>query len=525
MGAIVVRPDGDLYMADGGNNVIRRITSEGTTNTFVGVKGDGRIVDGSKATARLANPRALSAGLGGQMVFADNDPVTKADVIRSVNAAGDVTTLSSTASFEWIRSMAVAADGSIYLLDYGALRHRAPDGSVTTIMARDALGGAMQYSTGLAVEASGSLLVSSLYGIYRVTLDGKATLVAGKDGQTGLVDGSGADARFTGAAGLAPDGKGGFYIADSQNASVRQMSAAGITTTVAGRPPQYGTVDGQGDSARFAGAGTLIAECSGNFLWSLDSVRRITPDGKVSTLTDALPTARSLAQDAAGNIYVSTDNEILKLAPDGTKTSLPYNASAMVAGAAGEIYFSDGSQVYRIGPNGSRTMLAGRPKTTYVSGGDYADGVGSAAAFSVITDMVLDKAGNIYVTDSGWSNKINFTNSGMVRKITPAGEVSTLAGKFGQHGLVDGKGSEARFFNPNSIDIDSAGNLYVADTGNMAIRKITADGTVSTLVGNGSSGFTAGPLTGRIPPPVSLAVSGNTMAVTTRQGVILLKGI
>jgi formylglycine-generating enzyme required for sulfatase activity len=108
----------------------------------------------------------------------------------------------------------------------------------------------------------------------------------------------------------------------------------------------------------------------------------------------------------------------------------------------------------------------------------FADGQGTAASFSAPSKIAVDKIGNIYVSDS-WNNKI--------RKITPSGIVTTIAGS-GSFGFSDGQGALARFANPNGVAVADSGNIYVADSYNNRIRKITPDGNVTTLAGSGDTG-------------------------------------
>src|SRR5205807_4272155 len=103
-----------------------------------------------------------------------------------------------------------------------------------------------------------------------------------------------------------------------------------------------------------------------------------------------------------------------------------------------------------------------------------ADGTRETARFNAPSGLAVDSTGNIYVADSG---------NQLVRKITPAGVVSTLAGQFGLWSSSDGTGSEARFNHPEGIAVDETGNVYVADTMNFTIRKITPSGVVTTLAG------------------------------------------
>lgn len=112
----------------------------------------------------------------------------------------------------------------------------------------------------------------------------------------------------------------------------------------------------------------------------------------------------------------------------------------------------------------------------------FADGGAAQARFSDPFGMVIDRDGNLFVADAGDNNRI--------RKITPEGVVSTLAG--GKEGFADGNGAAAAFHTPSGMAIDAAGNLYVADTGNNAIRKVTPQGVVTTLAGGGVPGYLDG---------------------------------
>ncbi len=254
---------------------------------------------------------------------------------------------------------------------------------------------------GVATDAEGDLYVAD-YGnhiIRRITVSGTVTTFAGEVGQIGTVDGARTTARFNYPLGLAVDLAENIYISDSENQTIRKISASGIVTTLAGSPGQVGTGDGVGISARFN-----------------------MPAG--------------IATDAAGNIYVADSGNatIRKITPSGTVTTL--------AGAAGQTGATDGP--------------------------------GAAARFGHPSGIATDAQGNLYVADS---------HNRTVRKITPSGAVTTLAGASGQTGADDGTGQLARFQSPDGIATDTAGNIYVVDSGNATIRKITAAGTVTTLAG------------------------------------------
>lgn len=147
------------------------------------------------------------------------------------------------------------------------------------------------------------------------------------------------------------------------------------------------------------------------------------------------------------------------------------NPQGITHDASGNLYVVDtGNQkIRKITPAGIVTTLAGRSRSP-----GSADGVRFNAQFNSPTGIAIDASGNLYVADTG---------NNTIRKITPDGVVTTLAGTPGPSGDADGSGAAARFNQPSNIAIDAAGNLYVTDTGNLLIRKITPDGSVSTLVG------------------------------------------
>jgi hypothetical protein len=252
---------------------------------------------------------------------------------------------------------------------------------------------------------------------------------------------------------------------------------------------------------------------------------------------DVGPAARftnpiDVATDAAGNVYVSEfPNTIRKITPAGVVTTFagatgqpgsddgvggaarfdsPYG---LATDAQGNVYVSDlNLTIRKISPEGVVSTLAG---AAYESGSE--DGSGSSARFAAPTGIATDLQGNVYVADSG-----NHT----IRKITPSGVVSTLAGFPGVIDFVDANGSAARFNHPNDVVVDAAGVVYVADSSNDAIRRITPDGTVTTVAGGPSHlGVRLGALPGSLSNPkfVTLLPGPRTTLVETdAEGAVLL---
>jgi len=152
--------------------------------------------------------------------------------------------------------------------------------------------------------------------------------------------------------------------------------------------------------------------------------------------------------------------------------------SGIAIDKAGNLYVTDsGNQrIRKISPKGEVTTLAGSGK------GGFADATGTYASFQGIFGIAVDANGYVYVTDAG-----NYR----IRKISPTGEVTTLAGS-GVRGYSDGKGTAASFFLPFGIAVDTDGNLFVSDTYNNRIRKVNSEGIVTTFAGSGKASYTNG---------------------------------
>lgn len=473
---VAVDQAGVVYVADTFNHAIRKITPDGVVSTLAGSPIDfPGSADGKGSAARFNAPNRLALDNAGNLYVADTVNFT----IRKVTPDGVVSTFAGKAGFQgsidgsagaarfsYPRGVAVDASGNVYVADSGnsVIRKIAPSGTVTTLAGTAGQTGSADGTrrrasfidpVGIAVDAGGNLLVADDQGqtIRKVTADGVVTTLAGSPGISGSTDGPGAEARFTLPTGVAADTSGNIYITDVGNNSVRKIDAAGFTSTLSGKP-SLGSTDGLGVAASFAGLEGLAVDAAGN-VYVADNgnhvIRKITADGVVSTLAGragmpgtadgAGAEARfnhpeSLGVDGVGNVFVPDffNHTIRKITPSGMVTTF--------AGQAG----SHGS----------------------------ADGPGNAARFFHPAGVAVDSLGNIFVAD-----QYNYT----IRKITPTGAVSTFAGAAGILGSADGPGNVARFNGPESVAVDTSGFVYVADAGNCTIRKITPDGWVSTLAG------------------------------------------
>lgn len=532
-----------LFVCDTGNHAIRQITAAGVVTTVAGAAG----VPGSAdsvigANARFNGPRGITAGPLSTLFVAD----TGNHKIRRVVFAGATDTIagSGTAGFSdntaglsatFNSPEGIAFDGgSVFVADTGnhAIRRITPaavGGSVDTL-AGDGVSGFLDNTSGFTARFSspramvvvGSDLFVADTGnhvVRRVQTPnlGFVTTLAGAPQIPGFADDTGVDARFRGPVGLGIQESITtlFFVADTGNHIVRQVTVGGAVTTMAGNPPRFGAENDAGAGARFDGPAGVAVIGDNVFVADTNNhaIRKVTNAGVVTTLaglagtpgtTDSPPRFRFPGGIAAldNDLYVtdSQNHTIRKVTQAGVVTTLAgspgvagsldnttgsaalFNNPQGIVALNGALYVADTGNhtIRRVTPSGDVTTIAGLAGTP--GSADGTGGAGGTARFNSPLGIAVIGS-NLFVADTG-----NHT----VRRIataTPAFTVDTFAGTAGQAGFVDDQGSAARFSSPDGVA--AAGSvLYVADRGNHAVRRISTTRTVRTFAGRADAATT-----------------------------------
>lgn len=561
---LVIDSAGTLFAADA--FTIRKITGDGQVSTYF----DTRTATGSNS-GQPWSIGSLAADANGNLYAIDTDtkvvrkiapdhsvvalagkPGGQCHLVGRILTCEPVDGTGGDAAFAWPQGLTVDQSGNVFVNDSGHIRRVTPQGEVSTIPLGTT--GTPGYGFNrLAADRNGGLILSTTGGIVRRAADGSVTVLAGTLGDVrGAADGQGAQAGFSNPTGVTVASDGVIYVADTGNSTIRKLTPAGAVTTLAGRAPGSGLVadihgvfgapadgssmaiDGDGNIYGAAPARAVVVKVDAMgrpsvFAGQLD--RPSVVDGPAASALLASPLAT--ARDGAGNLYVLGSSQVRKIAPDGSISSVagaPYmNGAADGSGSAarftdqmrgvavdakGVLYVTDRDAVRKVTPAGDVTTLAGAAVAWPEQGSGSADGPGAAARFNAPAGIALDRAGNVYVADSG-----NYT----VRKITPDGQVSTLAGKAGEQGAADGAGVAARFGVLNGLVVDDDGNVYAADTGNHTIRRITPAGVVTTVAGQaGAIGIRLGALPGTLGDLGALAIKGQRLFVRSEGAIVAI---
>jgi hypothetical protein len=497
----------DLYVADGGNSTIRKmVLATHAVSTFAGSAGNFGSIDGAGAAAQLAQPGRLASDGNGNLYVTEAAKIRKiviatATVSTLPISPGQTTTIDGSAVDSSFIGLASDGAGKLWISKFGHSVEQL-DLATNQTTTDDGLSGNPiegELSSAIACDQAGGVYVGYLSGnvLLARAAGGAVTTLAGRDGM-------GERAQFDWPGGAAEDGSGNLYVADSGSGTVRKIVVAtGAVTTFLDNPANAGN-----------GPGVPPATLSFN-----------SPTG--------------MGSDGQGNLYVANGVSLQKVVEAtgavtplaAPKWELGFGTTFSIRGpidvtadGAGSLYVIDSdpsilTAIRRVDlASGAVTTVAGSPdpNTDFVSEtvSEGVDGVGAEVRFVAARGLTSDGDGNVYVAD--------YTS---VRKVVVAtGTVTTLAGSPSETGTADGLGLAARFNGATSIASDHAGNLYVTDKDNYAVRKIViATGKVTTVVGVlKHDGVVLGPLPAGLDQPLHVSMlSADRLVITTRNAVLM----
>jgi sugar lactone lactonase YvrE len=549
-----VDSSGKIYIADTGNHRIRMVSADGIISTVAGngtcgFSGDG----GPVSAAQLCMPAGVAMDSSGNLYIADRGNRR----IRKVSTSGIIRTIAGDGTFAWSGGgdggpaasaqltgpcgVAVDTSGNLYILDSpdNRIRQVSADGIIHTAAGGGsgvgeggpATAAQLFQPMGMAVDAAGNLYIADrqLKRIRKVSTSGIISSIAGNgifgfngDGKLAL------DANLSSPSDVAVDAAGNLYIADSGNNRVRKVTEDGIIHTVAGNGSTGFSGDGGPAIEALISSQTALAVDAAGDLYIADRgnnrVRKVTEDGIIHTVAgngvwgfsgDGGPaTAAQLyspvavAVDTSGNLYIADNGNyrIRKVSKSGVISTVAGNGTngfsgdggpatmaqmsrpeAVAVDVAGNIYiaFVEDSRVRKVTPAGVISTIAGNGTAVFNGDGMPAVSAGLNNPYGVAVNV----DGNLLIVD---------TNNHRIRMVSANGVISTVAGN-GNSGFSGdgGPAISAQLYAPHSIAVDTSGNLYIAESGNQRIRKVSADGIIRTIAGNGKNGFSGdgGPAT------------------------------
>jgi len=573
--AAAVDAAGNVYVADFSNDIVARISPTGALtvvagNGIRGFSGDG----GPAASASLNSPSGVAVDSAGNVYIADtlNHRIRKVtgSTVSTYAGNGNAGFLgdggaATSARLNAPSAVSVDSSGNLYIADRLNYRIRkvTPGGTISTVAGNGVRGfsgdngpataASLSSPQGIFADAAGNVYIADRdnHRIRRVTATGVITTVAGTGAAGSAGDGGPATAaQFTFPSSVFLDSGGNLLVADTFNQRIRRINAAGVISTVAGNGTRAFSGDaGLATSAALNNPQGAVVDAAGN-LFIADTfnnrLRRVS-GGMISTAAGngsnkfsgdggpassaALNTPQGLASDTAGNTYFAdlANHRVRRINAAGVITTVAgtgvqgfsgdggpaasaalSSPTAVAVDAAGNLYIADtgNNRVRKISPTLTITTAAG----TGVAGSSGDGGPATVATLNQPSGVALDNAGSLYISDAG---------NQRVRRVTAAGNISSIAGN-GTPGYTgdNGPGAAAQLSSPAGLAVDSAASVYVADSGNNRIRRITSAGIISTVAGNGTAGFLGddGPAVNaqlNTPNAVAFDAAGNLLIADT----------
>jgi len=519
-GSVVLDGAGGFYVASVTQSRIYRVSADGTLSLVAGDGTPGFSGDGGPATlAQLQYPYGVAVDGAGNLFIADYSN----NRVRKVTPDGMISTIAgngtqgfsgdggpaTSAQLYYPDGLALDAAGNLYIADGGNYRIRkvTPAGVISTVVGNGygfggdggpATSAQLSIPASVAVDASGNLFIADAANnrIRKVTPDGVISTVAGNGTQGFGGDGGPAtSAQLSNPESVAVDVAGNLFIADTGNNRIRMVTPAGVISTVAGSGSLgFGGDGGPATSAQLSGPTSVAVDAVGNLFvadYGNSRIRKVTPAGAISTV------AGDGTWGYGGDGGPATSAQLMR--PWGVAVD-----------TAGDLFIADAenNRIRKVTPAGMISTLAGVGWQGF--GGD--GGPASSAQLNEPMGLAVDAARNLYIAD---------LNNNRIRKVTPTGVISTVAG-YGTYGGFNGDGgpaTSAQLYSPIGAAVDAMGNLFIADSQNCRIRRVTPDGVIGTVVGNGYGfGGDGGPATSAqlyLPNGVAVDTAGNLFVADT----------
>jgi uncharacterized protein (TIGR03437 family) len=529
---IAVDLAGYLYIADLNNSRVRRVSPDGTINTYAGSGGQGSTGDGGPATsAQMLTPRNVAVDAAGNLYISEFG----GHRVRKVTPDGRIATAAGTgiagfggdggsatiAQLAFPAGLSLDRQGNLYIADSQNQRIRKllTGGQISTVLG-GATGITLLTPIAVTLDLAGDIFVADATAVVHEFTAAGGWINAAGTGAAGFSgDGGPANsAQLTQPLDLSADLNGNLYIADQNR--VREVNSQAIIRTVAGDDYQHAIGDGASATAAELYLPSGVGLDSAGNLYIADTgtnrVRQVAPSGTISTAagtgaalpggeatpatTTPLMTPMGVGVDPFGNLLIveTGAHRIREVAADGRirtivgtgvagmgPESLPPTQTQLRAprgvclDRAGNLYVVDTAnhRVLRVPPAGVVTTAAG-------NGAPGAAGDGGSARLAQLNQpsaCTVDTAGDLYIAD---------TYNHRIRKVDTTGMIDTVAGVgVAGSGGDEGPATAASLNAPRGVAADDNGNIYISDTGNNSIRQVTPDGVIHTIGGTGTLGF------------------------------------